>query len=176
MIGTRTIKESQLLAQLLAGANLDFELLNGTQDADEAELISQAGLAGAITIATNLAGRGTDFKMPAAVIQSGGLHVIVSECHSSFRVDRQLIGRCARQGQPGSCQTFVSADDWLLETHAAWLAETIRKIATGGELKTGIESSIRDLQIRLEGEQFANRLQLLRANERQNNIILGLKD
>ena len=176
LIGTRTIKESQILAQHLDVANFDYELLNGTQDADEAELISRAGLAGAITIATNLAGRGTDFKMPPEVIQSGGLHVIVSECHSSFRVDRQLIGRCARQGQPGSCQTFVSADDWLLETHAQWLAKTIRKIATGGELETGIESSIRDLQTRLEREQFANRLQLLRSNERQNDIILGLND
>ena len=176
LIGTRTIKESQILSQLLAGANLDFELLNGTQDADEAELISQAGLAGAITIATNLAGRGTDFKMLPEVIQSGGLHVIVSECHSSYRVDRQLIGRCARQGQPGSCQTFVSADDWLLETHADWLATTIRKIAKRGELETGIESSIRDLQTRLEREQFANRLQLLRSNERQNDIIIGLND
>ena len=176
LIGTRTIKESQILAQHLDTANFDYELLNGTQDADEAELISRAGLAGAITIATNLAGRGTDFKMPPKVIQSGGLHVIVSECHSSFRVDRQLIGRCARQGQPGSCQAFVSADDWLLETHAEWLAETIRKIAKGGELETGIESSIRDLQTRLEREQFANRFQLLRSNERQNDIILGLND
>ena len=176
LIGTRTIKESQILANLLTAANFDFELLNGTQDADEAELISRAGLAGAITIATNLAGRGTDFKMPPEVIQSGGLHVIVSECHASFRVDRQLIGRCARQGQPGSCQTFVSADDWLLETHADWLAETIRKIAKKGEMESGIETSIRDLQTRLEREQFANRLQLLRSNERQNEIILGLND
>ena len=176
LIGTRTIKESQILARHLDADNFDYELLNGTQDADEAELISRAGLAGAITIATNLAGRGTDFKMPPEVIQSGGLHVIVSECHSSFRVDRQLIGRCARQGQPGSCQTFVSADDWLLETHAEWLAETIRKITKGGELESGIESSIRDLQTRLEREQFANRLELLRSNERQNDIILGLSD
>ena len=176
LIGTRTIKESQILAGLLTSASLDFELLNGTQDADEAELILRAGHTGAITIATNLAGRGTDFKMPPAVIQSGGLHVIVSECHSSFRVDRQLIGRCARQGQPGSCQTFVSADDWLLETHADWLADTIRKIANKGELETSIESSIRDLQTRLEREQFANRLQLLRSNERQNEIIMGLKE
>jgi len=176
LIGTRTIKESQILARQLEGANFGYELLNGTQDADEAELISRAGLAGAITIATNLAGRGTDFKMPPEVIQSGGLHVIVSECHSSFRVDRQLIGRCARQGQPGSSQTFVSADDWLLETHADWLAETIRKISKGGELDTSIESSIRDLQTRLEREQFANRLELLRSNERQNSIISGLND
>ena len=174
LIGTRTIKESQLLAERLSGANLDYELLNGTQDADEAELVSRAGLAGAITIATNLAGRGTDFKMPDEVIEKGGLHVIVSECHPSYRVDRQLIGRCARQGQPGSCQTFVSAADWLLETHAAWLSETIRKIAQAGEIETDIQSSIRDVQTGLEREQFANRLQLLRSNERQNKIILEL--
>ena len=174
LIGTRTIEESQTLANLLDQVNLGYELLNGTQDADEAELVSRAGLAGAVTIATNLAGRGTNIKMPPEVLDNGGLHVVVSECHASFRVDRQLIGRCARQGQPGSCQVFVSADDWLLETHADWLSETIRKIATGGELHTNIESSIRDLQTRLEREQFANRLELLRSNERQNDIILGL--
>ena len=176
LIGTRTIQESQILAGYLDVAKFDYELLNGTQDEDEAELVSRAGLAGAITIATNLAGRGTDFKMPPEVIERGGLHVIVSECHSSFRVDRQLVGRCARQGQPGSCQTFVSADDWLLATHAEWLADTIRKISKFGELKTSIEPSIRDLQTRLEREQFANRLQLLRFNERQNKIIVGLND
>ena len=147
LIGTRSIKESQILAGYLDVAQLDYQLLNGTQDEDEAEMISRAGLAGAITIATNLAGRGTDFKMPPEVIQRGGLHVIVSECHSSFRVDRQLIGRCARQGQPGSCQTFVSADDWLLTTHAEWLADTIRKISKFGELETSIESSIREFTI-----------------------------
>lgn len=172
LIGTRTILESQILAQYLDQSGLGYALLNGTQDADEAELVSQAARAGAVTIATNLAGRGTDIKMPPSVLESGGLHVIVSECHASYRVDRQLIGRCARQGQPGSCQTFVSADDWLLKTHAPWLSETIQKIATAGELTIDIESKIRELQTRLESEQFANRLELLRSNERQNKIIM----
>ena len=173
LIGTRTIHESQQLAERLDAISLSYQLLNGTQDSDEAELVARAGHAGAITIATNLAGRGTDIKLPPAVEESGGLHVIVSECHASSRVDRQLVGRCARQGQKGSCQTFISAEDWLLKTHASWLSETIIKLANDEELSLDLNAKIRDLQNRLEREQFASRLQLLRTNERRDKIILG---
>ena len=83
------------------------------------------------------------------------------------------MGRCARQGQKGSCQTFISAEDWLLKTHASWLSETIVKLANDGELSLDLNVKIRDLQNRLEREQFASRLQLLRSNERRNQIILG---
>ena len=172
LIGTRTIQESQQLAERLDAISLSYQLLNGTQDSDEAELVARAGHAGAITIATNLAGRGTDIKLPPAVEESGGLHVIVSECHASSRVDRQLVGRCARQGQKGSCQTFISAEDWLLKTHASWLSETIIKLASDGELSLDLNAKILDLQNRLEREQFASRLELLRSNERRNQIIL----
>ena len=174
LIGTRTIQESLVLASKLDSAGLSYELLNGTQSGDEAELVSHAGHAGAITIATNLAGRGTDIKLPKCVAESGGLHVIVSECHASYRTDRQLIGRCARQGQRGSCQTFVSAEDWLIETHASWLGKSIKSIASDGEVSIDIEPKIRELQHRLEQEQFANRLRLLRSNQRKNKIVMEL--
>lgn len=171
LIGTRTIRESLLLASLLEEQQLPFELLNGCQDADEAEVVSRAGQQGAIMIATNLAGRGTDIKLGSGVQELGGIHVIVSECHSSTRVDRQLVGRCARQGDPGSCQTFVSADDWLFEVYSPWLAESIRSIAANGEVAVNLEPRIRRIQNQIERQEFAARLQLLQSNERQNRIL-----
>lgn len=175
LIGTRTISESLYLASLLESKSLPFELLNGRQDADEAELVSRAGLRGAITIATNLAGRGTDIKLPHESLQLGGLHVIVSECHFSARVDRQLIGRCGRQGQPGSSQTFVSADDWLFKHHAPWMGQAISELGDNGELSVDLEPRIRQLQSSIERKNFAARLQMLQRQQRDSEIILGLE-
>ena len=171
LIGTRTILESQILANLLELKGLDFELLNGTQTAAEADIIAKAGMLGAITIATNLAGRGTDIKLENGVRALGGLHVIVAECHSSARIDRQLVGRCARQGDPGSCQTFISADDWLLVTYASWLSESLKKISVDGATQLDLEPKVRKIQGRIERAQFAQRLELLRTTTRQNEIL-----
>lgn len=171
LIGTRSISESLVIAGLLESAGLNHILLNGRQDAGEAEIVSGAGAAGSITIATNLAGRGTDIKLKPSVKEAGGLHVIVSECQASYRIDRQLIGRCGRQGDPGSSQTFVSADDWLLQTHAPWLADTIRSVARGGEADVDLEPKIRRVQKQLERQNYAVRLSLLEENKRQNDIL-----
>ena len=124
-------------------------------------------------IATNLAGRGTDIKLKDSVKENGGLHVIVSECHESFRFDRQLIGRCSRQGEPGSCQTFVSAEDWLPITHGPWLSDTIKKIAVKGEVEIDLQPSIRKIQETLERSNFAKRLATLAKIKSQNETILG---
>jgi preprotein translocase subunit SecA len=171
LIGTRSISESLVIAGMLESAGLKHILLNGRQDAGEAEIVSGAGAAGSITIATNLAGRGTDIKLNQNVKDAGGLHVIVSECQASYRIDRQLIGRCGRQGDPGSSQTFVSADDWLLQTHSPWLAETIRSVARGGEADVDLEPKIRRVQKQLERQNYAVRLSLLEENKRQNDIL-----
>jgi preprotein translocase subunit SecA len=88
-------------------------VLNARQDKEEAETVAQAGQPGRITIATNMAGRGTDIRLAKAVSEKGGLHVILTEFHESARVDRQLFGRCARQGQPGTVEAFVSLEDEL---------------------------------------------------------------
>ena len=170
LIGTRTISESIMLANLIESHNIPFELLNGCQDAAEADVVARAGQPGAVTIATNLAGRGTDIKLPAEVKDLGGLHVIVSECAESARVDRQLVGRCARQGNPGSAQTFVSADDWLLETHGQWLSHSLKRMS-GGELAFDIESQIRKIQTSVERTNYAKRLQLFKQSEQQNKIF-----
>ena len=113
LVGTRSVAASEQLAKLLEDARLPYRLLNARQDADEAEIVAQAGEAGRITVATNMAGRGTDIKLGAGVAERGGLHVICTERHDSGRIDRQLLGRCGRQGDPGSCQVIVSLEDDL---------------------------------------------------------------
>ncbi len=115
LAGTREIRASERLAALLAERGLDFSLLNAVRQREEAAIVAAAGRRGAITIATNMAGRGTDIKLGQGVARIGGLHVIASERHESSRIDRQLFGRCARQGDPGSAQAFVCLEDELFE-------------------------------------------------------------
>lgn len=117
LIGTRNVTASERLAALLEDRGLAFRLLNAVRLAEEANIIALAGERGQITIATNMAGRGTDIKLGPGVAEMGGLHVIASERHESGRVDRQLFGRSARQGDPGSAQAFVSVQDELLRRH-----------------------------------------------------------
>ena len=117
LIGTRSVAASERLAGLLEDEGLGFQLLNAVRHHEEATVIAMAGEAGRITIATNMAGRGTDIRLGHGVAELGGLHVIATERHESGRVDRQLFGRNARQGDPGSAQAIVSADDELLKRH-----------------------------------------------------------
>lgn len=129
LIGTTTIEASERLARKLTERQVSFRLLNGKRPADEAALVASAGQRGVITLATNMAGRGTDITLGPGVVEMGGLHVIASEPHASTRVDRQLMGRAARQGDPGSCRMFVSAEDDLLAREAPALAKRIRRLA-----------------------------------------------
>jgi len=114
LIGTKTVFDSELLAESFSEAGLNFELLNAPNHAQEADIIKVAGLAGGITIATNMAGRGTDIKLGEGVAELGGLHVIATELHESSRVDRQLSGRCARQADPGSVEIYCCLEDELI--------------------------------------------------------------
>ena len=115
LVGTRNVKSSERLAALLDDMGLTFSLLNAVQHKEEASIVAAAGKPGAITIATNMAGRGTDIKLGRGVADRGGLHVIAAGKHESGRIDRQLFGRSARQGDPGSAQAFVSIDDELIQ-------------------------------------------------------------
>jgi preprotein translocase subunit SecA len=117
LIGTRNVAASEKLAAMLAERGLYFRLLNAVRNQEEAAIIANAGYRSQITIATNMAGRGTDIKLERGVPQLGGLHVLATERHESGRVDRQLFGRSARQGDPGSAQAFVSAEDELIRRH-----------------------------------------------------------
>lgn len=117
LVGTRSVAASEALGLRLEEAGLPYSLLNALQDGHEARIVSEAGEPGRITIATNMAGRGTDIRLGAGVAQRGGLHVIATERHESKRVDRQLFGRAARQGDPGSARAYVAMDDELLSRH-----------------------------------------------------------
>lgn len=114
LIGTRTIEQSEQLASLLDNAGIEHQLLNARNHACEAEIIADAGLPGRVTVATNMAGRGTDISLQEDSKERGGLHVICGELHAASRIDRQLIGRCARQGDPGSFRQFLSLEDDIL--------------------------------------------------------------
>ena len=131
LIGTRSVRASEELSAVLAARGLDHALLNAKQDKEEADVIARAGAAGRITVATNMAGRGTDIKPEPDVVAKGGLEVILTECHESARIDRQLFGRCARQGDPGACGAMVSLEDELFRTNAPWLTRSLAGL--GGE-------------------------------------------
>ncbi len=114
LVGTRSVAVSEALAGKLTELGLPFSLLNATRHREEAQIVQEAGQAGKITIATNMAGRGTDIKLGRGVAERGGLHVLATERHESRRIDRQLYGRAARQGDPGSAQAFVGLEDELV--------------------------------------------------------------
>ncbi|HVV00100.1 MAG TPA: prepilin peptidase, partial [Verrucomicrobiae bacterium] len=126
LVGTRSVAASEKLAAMLQERGLEPKVLNATRLAEEAAIIAMAGEAGRITIATNMAGRGTDIKLGRGVHDLGGLHVIATERHESSRVDRQLFGRSGRQGDPGSAQAFWSAEDELM---TRYLPSATRRLA-----------------------------------------------
>lgn len=111
LVGTRSVAASETLSRILTARGTAHVVLNARQDIAEAEIIAAAGSAGRVTVATNMAGRGTDIHLNDDVRQSGGLHVILTEFHESARIDRQLYGRAGRQGDPGTCEVIASLDD-----------------------------------------------------------------
>ena len=111
LIGTKSVATSEYLSKLLTEAGLQHQVLNARQDQEEAQIIAQAGNAGRITVATNMAGRGTDIRLAPGIAELGGLHVLATERHEARRIDRQLFGRGGRQGDPGSHQTIVCLED-----------------------------------------------------------------
>lgn len=130
LVGTRSVGTSEDLSRRLTAAGLPHQVLNARQDREEAEIIAQAGQPGRITVATNMAGRGTDIRLAAGIAEVGGLHVIATERHEARRIDRQLFGRCGRQGDPGSYEVMVSMEDELIKAHGGrgwrWLATSFQ--------------------------------------------------
>jgi preprotein translocase subunit SecA len=132
LIGTRSVDKSEKLSERLKKANVPHQVLSARHHASEAKVIEGAGLLGRVTIATNMAGRGTDIKPAPEVIAAGGLHVLGTEWHDSRRIDRQLAGRAGRQGDPGSSQFFLSLEDELLENLGEWRQERLKEIGQRG--------------------------------------------
>ena len=126
LVGTRSVRASEHLAQLLWAVGLEPAVLNAVRHAEEAQVVAGAGQEGRITVATNMAGRGTDIKLGRGIAERGGLCVIATERHEAGRIDRQLFGRCARQGDPGTAQALVSLEDELVRRHSPHLSASLR--------------------------------------------------
>ena len=132
LVGTRRLSDSERLLARLAERGLDCAVLNAKQLEHEAQIVAEAGRPGRITVATNMAGRGTDIHIAAQVAAQGGLHVLMLEPHESVRVDWQLFGRAGRQGQPGHAQAFVALDDDLLRRHLPFWLVPLRALLARG--------------------------------------------
>ena len=176
LIGTLSIAQSQEIAAELTFRGFPFELLNGVQDADEAAIIARAGEEHAITVATNLAGRGTDIALAPSVKARGGLHVIVTERHSLSRVDRQLIGRCARCGDPGTARYYMASDDDLIANHAPWIGRAIERQIRAGETRFSsndhsIQRHIARTQVSLQRRATQMRMQLLELDQETQSLL-----
>ena len=182
LIGTRSIDQSERLSDLLRAADLAHEVLNAHHEAREADIVALAGEHGRITVATNMAGRGTDVRLGPGVHELGGLHVIITEMHEAARIDRQLIGRSGRQGDPGSYRFLLSLEDDLLQAaFGARRAEKWKRIGlaaenTGSARLARYERLFRRAQGKVERRQFRRRKQLLAyENHRtQSALPLGL--
>lgn len=162
LIGTNTIRDSIAIQEAFDANSIEAEVLNGIQDQEEAEIIAQAGQLGAVTVATNMAGRGTDIKLSEQAKELGGLHVIGAAPNQSRRIDRQLIGRAARQGQPGSAQFFVAADDELLTKFAPALSKRISsRCGRDGESQIKADREIANLQASRDLAEFQRRQEMV---------------
>ena len=170
LVGTRSVAASERASDFLTQAGLDHVVLNAAQDQHEAEIIARAGQWGRITIATNMAGRGVDIKLGAGIAELGGLHVIMSERHDSGRIDRQLTGRCARQGEPGSTEAQLSLEDPLLEMFGG--AVLCRLAGTRGWLKTlAGRPAFSRAQRRAERVHSRMRADLVRFDQRLGSLL-----
>ena len=184
LVGTRSVEKSELLSRALTEANVEHLVLNANQDMDEAEIIAQAGQPGKVTVATNMAGRGTDIMLEESVKKAGGLHVILTELHESQRIDWQLIGRGSRQGDPGSYRIFVSLEDELLlkglgPKKAQALLKRFKSPSDGqttGPISNSIFKYFTDAQAKLHHKHLVDRLILLKQDkERQKrHFEMGL--
>jgi preprotein translocase subunit SecA len=176
LVGTRTVECSQRLSRLLAERGLAHQVLNAIHHAQEAAIIAQAGQRGAITVATNMAGRGTDIKLGPGVEEIGGLHVIVAELQSSGRADQQLVGRAGRQGDQGSSQIFASVEDELLAKHCPRLLRLTRRRFNGhvGPIgSTWVRGIFRRAQHRAEAAAFEARKMILRRDDWLEHLVPG---
>jgi len=172
LVGTTSVEISELLGRMLQQKKIPHNVLNAKQHAKEAQVVAEAGLAGAVTIATNMAGRGTDIKLGPGVKDAGGLAIIGTERHESRRVDRQLRGRAGRQGDPGTSQFYVSLEDDLMRMFGS---ERIASLMDKLGYKEGdviqhsmISNSIQRAQKKVEENNFGIRKRLLEYDDVMN--------
>ena len=183
LVGTVSVETSEMLSRLLKKEGLIHSVLNAKYHQQEAEIVARAGARGAITIATNMAGRGTDIKLGEGVANVGGLHVLGTERHESRRIDRQLRGRCSRQGDPGSSHFFISLEDDLMRLFGSDRIVKLMErmgLEEGEELKHGLlNRSIQQAQKRVEGHNFQQRKRTLEYDDvmnKQREVIYGFRN
>jgi len=172
LIGTESVEVSEKMSRIFKQNNLEHTILNAKQNEREAEIIAQAGKRGAITIATNMAGRGTDIKLEQGVAEVGGLYVIATTRHQSRRIDRQLRGRCARQGDPGTSKFYISFEDSLLRLFASpRITGILQKFRPpeGEPISAGmLNKSIETAQKRVEQRNYTMRKHTLEYDDVMN--------
>jgi preprotein translocase subunit SecA len=173
LIGTRTVEASKKLSAKLTASGVTHQVLNAEQTEREADIVMQAGQPGAVTVATNMAGRGTDIKLGAGVAEAGGLHVIGTERHEAERVDRQLVGRAGRQGDPGSAQFMVSLEDQLLEGIGTVRQEELAEYGRrGGDRNWNAYAPLfRVAQRRVERKHYRQRLDLKNYDKQRQEML-----
>ncbi len=184
LCGTASVEASQTLSRLLQRSKIPHSVLNAKFHEQEAEIISQAGQRGAVTVSTNMAGRGTDIKLGQGVPQVGGLFVIGTERYESRRVDRQLRGRCARQGDPGRSQFFISFEDDLMRNFAA--ADRMTSMMERFGMKDGealehswLNRSVETAQKRVEQRNYTWRKRVLDFDDvmnKQREVVYGYRN
>jgi len=182
LLGTVTVDTSEILSRMLRMARIPHEVLNAKNHEREAEIVALAGMRGAVTIATNMAGRGTDIKLGEGVTELGGLHVIGSERHESRRIDRQLRGRCSRQGDPGSSQFFISLEDQLMRLFGSQkIAGLMQRMGLQeGEVMEHkwLNRSVETAQRRVEQQHYAVRKRTLEYDDvmnKQRSVVYELR-
>lgn len=174
LVGVRSVESSRLLADLLQGEGLTVTVLNAIHHAEEAEIVARAGEPGRITIATNMAGRGTDIALASGLVLLGGLHVIIAEVNDSARIDRQLAGRCGRQGDPGSVSAYLCLQDTLaLRYLPGWMRAVMGVSSLANSYLSGsfARAAFRWAQRRAEADAFQRRLSVLRHDEWTNSAL-----
>ena len=183
LVGTASVEASETLGRMLAMAKVPHKILNAKHHEAEADIVSMAGQLGAVTIATNMAGRGTDIKLGEGVRELGGLYVVATERHEVRRVDRQLRGRCSRQGDPGRSRFLVSLEDDLMRlfANAGIVSSMLEKSFKEGEPLEHpfLNHSIGTAQKRVEGQNYSMRKRLLQYDDvlnQQRQIIYGLRN
>lgn len=183
LVGTASVEASEVLSRMLKHGKITHSVLNAKFHEQEAEIVANAGQKGAVTIATNMAGRGTDIKLGAGVPELGGLFVIGTERHESRRIDRQLRGRCSRQGDPGGSKFFVSLEDDLMRlfANAGPISRILEKSMTEGEEleHPALNWSIENAQKKVEQQNFSMRKRLLQFDDvlnTQREVIYGIRN
>jgi preprotein translocase subunit SecA len=171
LIGTRSIDKSEHLSRLLRDAGIEHEVLNAREIAKEAQIVAMAGERGRVTVATNMAGRGTDIKLGPNVAELGGLHVVCTELHDAARIDRQLAGRCGRQGDPGTVRQYLALDDEIIRTgFGPDRAEKVKRLADENGPLVRFGRLLRKAQRKVERRHFRDRMVLLHHEKERKKV------